>query len=120
MEQGIIAPMSGFGPNPNLTIDNTYLRNWENVTVPWVGSVNGCWMDNKLVVLINSQLEMAPGRPANHIAMVGDVAHAGRQCLAKLSEMRVYAYNGVATDNFQVYHTDTRSCCRGRPQIVSR
>ena len=80
MEQGIIAPMAGFGPNPNLTIENTYLRNWENVTVPAVGSVNGCWMDNKMVVLINSHLEMAPGMPANHIAMVGDVARVPALC----------------------------------------
>ena len=37
--------------------------------------------------------------------MVRDVANAP-ECLSKLDEARVYAYNGVATDNFQVYHTN--------------
>src|SRR5580765_5049691 len=38
--------------------------------------------------------------------MVGDVANAP-SCLNKWDEMRVYAYNGVATDNFQVYHSSS-------------
>ena len=37
--------------------------------------------------------------------MVRDVATAP-ECLSKLNEMRVYAFNGNATDNFQVYHND--------------
>jgi hypothetical protein len=37
--------------------------------------------------------------------MVGDVANASYECLNVLDEARVYAYNGVETDNFQVYHT---------------
>ena len=40
------------------------------------------------------------------VSMVRDVASAP-ECLGKLDEMRVYAYNGVATDNFQVYHSNT-------------
>ena len=103
---GITAPEAGFGPEPNLTIENSYLRNWSNLDIPTNGSVNGCWMDNKLVVAINTRFEAAPGQPADHIAMVRDVAYAP-ECLGKLDELRVYAYNGVATDNFQVYHTNT-------------
>jgi hypothetical protein len=38
--------------------------------------------------------------------MVRDVASAP-ECLSKLDEMRVYAFNGNASDNFQVYHTNT-------------
>ena len=34
VEDGITAPMSGFGPEAQLTIQNTYLRNWTNVNVP--------------------------------------------------------------------------------------
>ena len=41
MEDGITAPESGFGPEANLTIQNSYLRNWANINVPTVGSVNG-------------------------------------------------------------------------------
>ena len=105
MEEGITAPEAGFGPEPNLTIENSYLRNISNLDVPTNGSVNGCWMDPKLVVAINTRFDVPPGRSADHISMVGDVASAP-SCLGQLDEMRVYAYNGVATDNFQVYHTN--------------
>ena len=106
MEEGITAPEAGFGPEPQLTVENSYLRNHVNVAVPTNGSVNGCWMDNKLVVLSNTRFEAPPGRSLSAIAMVNDVAWAP-ECLGKLDEARVYAYNGVATDNFQVYHNST-------------
>jgi hypothetical protein len=38
--------------------------------------------------------------------MIRDVASAP-ECLSKLDEARVYAYNGNATDNFQVYHSNS-------------
>jgi hypothetical protein len=38
--------------------------------------------------------------------MVRDVASAP-ECLSKLDEMRVYAFNGNASDRFQVYHSNT-------------
>jgi hypothetical protein len=104
MEDGITAPESGFGPEANLTIQNSYLRNWTNVNVPTVGSVNGCWMNNKLVVINNTRFDAPPGRSLSSVAMVRDVASAP-ECLAKLDEARVYAYNGNASDNFQVYHS---------------
>ena len=107
MEEGITAPEAGFGPEPNLTIENSYLRNVDNVIVPTNGSVNGCWMENKLVVISNTQFATRrPGARPINIEMVRDVANAP-ECLSNLNEARVYAYNGVATDNFQVYHTDT-------------
>jgi hypothetical protein len=106
MEEGITAPEAGFGPEPNLTIENSYLRNYVNLAVPTNGSVNGCWMQNKLVVANNTRFDTPPGRTLNAISMVRDVAYAP-ECLTKLDEMRVYAYNGVATDNFQVYHSNT-------------
>ena len=62
-------------------------------------------MDNKLVVASNTQFDAPPGRSLSAISMVRDVAYAP-ECLSKLDEMRVYAYNGIATDNFQVYHTE--------------
>jgi G8 domain-containing protein len=105
MEEGITAPESGFGPEANLTIQNSYLRNWTNVNVPTVGSVNGCWMNNKLVVIDNTRFDAPPGRSLSSVAMVRDVASAP-ECLAKLDEARVYAYNGNASDNFQVYHSN--------------
>ena len=37
--------------------------------------------------------------------MTRDVASAP-ECLSKLDEARVYAYNGNASDNFQVYHSN--------------
>ena len=70
MEEGITAPEAGFGPEPNLTIENSYLRNCANVNVPTNGSVNGCWMDNKLVVVSNTRFEAPPGRSLDAIAMV--------------------------------------------------
>ena len=105
MEDGITAPMSGFGPEAQLTIQNSYLRNWNNVNVPTNGSVNGCWMDNKLVVINNTRFDAPPGRSLSSIAMTRDVASAP-ECLSKLDEARVYAYNGNASDNFQVYHSN--------------
>jgi hypothetical protein len=106
MEEGITAPEAGFGPEPNLLIENSYLRNFANLNVPTNGSVNGCWMQNKLVVASNTRFDAPPGRSLNSIAMVRDVASAP-ECLSKLDEMRVYAYNGNASDNFQVYHNST-------------
>ena len=47
MEEGITAPEAGFGPEPNLTIENSYLRNDTNLEVPTNGSVNGCWMEQQ-------------------------------------------------------------------------
>jgi len=104
MDEGITAPEAGFGPEANLTIENTYLRNDSNLEVPWNGSVNGCWMDNKIIVATNTRFAAPPGRTLHAIGMVNDVASAP-ECLGKLDELRVYAYNGVATDNFQVYHS---------------
>jgi hypothetical protein len=106
MDEGIQFPEAGFGPEPNLTVENSYLRNNSNIQVPTNGSVNGCWMQNKLVVITNTRFDAPPGRSLNNIAMVRDVGYAP-ECLSKLDEARVYAYNGVATDNFQVYHTST-------------
>jgi hypothetical protein len=103
MKTGIIAPESGHGTNPNLTIQNSNLRNWTNIVVPVVGSVNGCWMDNKLVVINSNTFAASPGQPLSNIAMVGDVANAGT-CPSKLSVVQVYNYNGKPGDNFQVFH----------------
>ncbi len=105
MEDGITAPESGFGPEPNLTVENSHLRNWNNVSVPTAGSVNGCWMSNKLVLMNNTRFDAPPGRSLNSVAMIRDVANAP-ECLSKLDEARVYAYDGNAGDNFQVYHTN--------------
>ena len=105
MKTGITAPESGFGPEPNLTIQNSYLRTNVNVAVPTVGSVNGCWMDNKLVVISNARFDAPPGRSLSSISMVRDVANSP-ECLSKLDEARIYAYNGNADDNFQIYHND--------------
>ena len=106
MEEGITAPSSGFGPEPNLTIKNTYLRNNVNLQVPTVGSVNGCWMPDKLVVADNVRFDAPPGRSLNAIAMVRDVAW-NPECLGKLNQMRVYSFNGDASANFQVYHPNS-------------
>ena len=51
--------------------------------------------------------------------MTRDVASA--QCLVKLDEARVYAYNGIASDNFQVYHSDAAVLPRppaGKPPLT--
>jgi hypothetical protein len=106
MEEGITAVEAGFGPEPQLTIQNTYLRNFANLLIPTNGSVNGCWMSNKLMVATNTQFAAPPGRSLSAISMVRDVAYAP-ECLGKLDELKVYAYNGNAADNFQVYHPDS-------------
>jgi hypothetical protein len=105
MLNGVKGPSSGFGPNPNLLIENSYLRNWNNVNVPTPSSTNGCWMENKLITVNNTRLETPPGKTLNAIAMTGPAE--GTECLSKLDELRVYSYNGNASDNFQVYHTST-------------
>jgi hypothetical protein len=105
MEDGIQAPSSGFGPGPNLLVENSYLRNWRNINVPTPSSVNGCWMEDKLVTVSNTRFDAPPGRTLSAINMVGKAN--GFECLAKLNEVRVYAYNGDASENFQVYHPNT-------------
>ncbi len=62
-------------------------------------------MDNKLVVISNTRFDAPPGRSLNSVAMTRDVASAP-ECLSKLDEARVYGYNGNASDNFQVYHSN--------------
>lgn len=106
MNAGITAPEAGFGPEANLTVENSYLRNDFNLDVPTVGSVNGCWMTDKLVVAINTRFDAPPGRPLNTITMDRDVASAP-ECLTKLDVMNVYGYNADAADNFQVFHPDS-------------
>ena len=105
MNNGVEAPSSGFGPGPNLSIENSYLRNWTNVWVPTPSSVNGCWMQDKLIAVVNTRLEAPPGRSLSALRMEG--LAAGTECLAKLDELRVYAYNGNPSDNFQVYHSSS-------------
>ena len=53
----------------------------------------------------NARFDAAPGRVLNNINMVRDVATAP-ECLSKLDQATVYAYNGAADDNFQIYHND--------------
>jgi PKD repeat protein len=107
MNSGVDAPASGmWSPIPNLLIENSYLRNWSNINVPTPSSVNGCWMSNKLVTVNNTRLEAPPGRSLQAISMDGPIGGA-IECLLKLDEVRVYAHNGNASDNFQVYATRT-------------
>ncbi len=103
VEKGIDAPSAGYGPAPNVIVENSYLRNWYNINVPTPSSVNGCWMENKLVTIVNTRFEAPPGRSLVAISMKDRVN--GAECLTKLDEVRVYAYNGDANDNFQVYHS---------------
>ena len=105
MEDGIQAPSAGFGPGPNLLVENSYLRNWRNINVPTPSSVNGCWMEDKLVTINNTRFDAPPGRSLSAINMVGKAN--GFECLTKLNEVRVYAFNGNAADNFQIYHPNT-------------
>jgi hypothetical protein len=120
MQEGIIAPEAGHGTEPNLTVQDSFLRNLENINVPIVGSVNGCWMDNKLVVINNTQFAAPPGQTLRTIGMVGDVANVSSQCPSKLNEVRVYSYNGNPSDNFQVYNPSwapTAPCSSTRAEI---
>lgn len=105
MEMGIKGPSSGFGPGANLTVENTVLRNWTNLGVPTPSSVNGCWMENKLIEVRNTTFLAPPGRSLSAINMSG--RSNGTECLTKLNEVRVYGYNGNGADNFQVYHPST-------------
>ena len=57
-----------------LTIEKSYLRNFSNVVIPTVGSVNGCWMPNKLVVISNTRVDAAPGQSlASEFGQIGIV-----------------------------------------------
>jgi hypothetical protein len=77
-------------------------------------------MDDKLVVINNTRFAAPQGQPLRTIAMVGDVANVSFQCPSKLNEVRVYNYNGVAGDNFQVYNPSwapSAPCSGTRPEI---
>jgi hypothetical protein len=106
MDTGIDAPVGGFGPEPNLIVENTYLRNRENMNVGTNWSVNGCWMQNKMVQTRNTRFDPLPGGSLLAITM-GRSNSNGVECLSVLDEVRVYGYNGNSSDNFQVYHSNT-------------
>ena len=105
MGSGIDAPSSGIGPGPNLTVENSILRNWDNINVPTPSSVNGCWMGNMLTVVKNTQLQAPPGRSLNAIGMDRGIGGA-IECLSKQVAVRVYGFQGNANDNFQIYHSN--------------
>ena len=114
MEEGITAPEAGFGPEPNLLIENSYLRNISNLDVPTNGSVNGCWMDNKLVVASNTRFEAPPGRSLNAISMVRDVASGAG--MPEQARMRCGSTPTTATPpTISRSTTATPRSCRGRP-----
>jgi hypothetical protein len=106
VKTAIEAPVAGFGPGPNLLVENTYLRSWQNMFVGSNWSVNGCWMQDKLVEIHNTRMEAPPGRSLSAITM-GRANSNGIECLSKLDQVRVYSYNGNASDNFQVYSPDS-------------
>src|SRR5438874_5357676 len=61
-------------------------------------------MQDKSTAISNTRFEAPPGRNLSAIGMIGKAN--GTECLNKLDEVRVYAYNGAANDNFQIYHSD--------------
>ena len=106
MNVGIKAASSGFGPNPNWTVQNSILRNWTNISVPTPSSTNGCFMQNMMGRLVNTRLEAPPGRSLSGISWFG--ASSGTSaCTNVLDEVRVYSHNGNASENFQVYHSNS-------------
>ena len=108
MEEGITAPEAGFGPEPNL-LDREHLspRNVSNLDVPTNGSVNGCWMPGQAGGRQQHAVRRASRAQPRRDLHGPRCRHRRRSAWASSDEMRVYAYNGVATDNFQVYHTNT-------------
>jgi hypothetical protein len=106
MNKGVDAPVAGFGPEPNLLLENSYLRNFQNVNVGTNWSVNGCWMQNKLVEIRNTRLEAPPGRSLAALNM-GRSNSNGVECLSIFNEVRVYQHNGNMSDNFQIYHSNS-------------
>ena len=102
---GIDAPSSGFGPGPNLSVENSYLRNQSNVVVPTL--VGQRLLDGEQTGRDPQHAARgASGQSLSVISMAG-ASTGAIECLNKLNEVRVYAHNGIATDNFQVYHTNS-------------
>ena len=100
-------PRPGFGPEPNLTVENSYLRNYANVDGPdqrvgqrLLDGATSWWLS----ATRGSRRRRAGASTRSRWSATSPCAP---ECLSKLDEVRVYAYNGVATDNFQVYHTNT-------------
>ena len=104
------------GRQPNLTaIENSYLRNHLQPARPdqRVGQrlLDGQQAGRRQQLAVRGAA--GPESHRNH-AWSRDVARCARVPEQAGSEMRVYAYNGVATDNFQVYTTVEPRSCRGR------
>lgn len=100
---GIVGPSSGaLTTNPNITIQNTYLRNWTNISIQSAGSVNGCWMKPLWNKINNVTFAAPPGRSLRSFAM-GSVDNA-TLCNSVPITTTVYSYQGNSSDNFQIYY----------------
>jgi hypothetical protein len=106
--QGIVGPSSGaLTTNPNLTVQNTYLRNWTNIGISSAASTNGCWMMPLWNQIINVTFAAPPGRSLQSMSMgIGSTSNA-ILCNSVPITTEVYSYQGNSSDNFQVYYSNT-------------
>ena len=93
-------------PRAEPHVENSFLRNYVNLDGADQRLGQRLLDEQQAGGREQHAVRSAAGASLNAIAMVRDVASAP-ECLSKLDEMRVYAYNGVASDNFQVYHPNT-------------
>jgi hypothetical protein len=106
--QGIVGPSSGaLTTNPNLTVQNTYLRNWANISISSAASTNGCWMKPLWNKITNVTFAAPPGRSLQSFSMgIGSTSNA-ILCNSVPITTNVYSYQGNSSDNFQIYYSNT-------------
>lgn len=103
MTTGISLSSLGMGTDVSQTIENSVLRNQTSIRVPSLFSVNGTsWIPARKTVIRNVRFQGFPGVTSRFI----DADWNSHSPSGTRDEIFVYAFQGVSSDNFQLYYAE--------------
>jgi hypothetical protein len=91
------------GTSASETVENSLLRNQTNIVIPSLFSVNGTsWIPARKTVIRNVRFQSFPGVSSRSL----DADWNSHSPSGTRDEIFVYAYQGVASDNFRLYYPE--------------